>query len=216
MLAWREPLFDLLRCLPKLEEAEAEHVAAGVAAFCDESGFMVLKRADLLLLAAKGLVGLRRVEDARLLLEADDIYGRFAEGWLDGFDRLDSFGTLFPCFSRGVIVPGRWAGLQGGSMWILDMGRLVISEEELHEIMVFRSVQWLLEQMAVLWDEQLGEGVLGLRGLGSNAMRRLFAEVESGDRSEVVKFVEQVLRCEGAERAWQNCPDVMVLAGRCE
>ena len=82
--------------------------------------------------------------------------------------------------------------------------------------MVFRSVRWLLEQMAVLWDEQLGEGVLGLRGLGSNAMRRLFAEVESGDRSEVVKFVEQVLRCEGAERAWQNCPDVMVLPGRCE
>lgn len=101
MLAWREPLFDLLRSLPKLEEAEAEHVAAGVAAFCDESGFMVLKRADLLLLAAKGLVGLRRVEDARLLLEADDIYGVLRKvGWMDliGWIRL---ALCFPVFRVG-------------------------------------------------------------------------------------------------------------------
>lgn len=212
-MAWREPLFDLLQSIPKLEKAEAEHVAAGVAAFCEVSGFAMLKRADLLLLAAKGLAGVHRAEDAKLLLEADEVYGRFAERWLDGFDQLDSFGALFPCFSRGVIVPDCWAGLQGGVMWILDVGRLAVSEEELHEMMVFRSVRWLLEQMAVLWDENLGKGVLGLRGLGSDAMCKLFAEVELGDRSEVVCFVEQVLRSEGADRAWTHCPDVMILQG---
>ena len=66
-----------------------------------------------------------------------------------------------------MIAPGRWSGLQNQTMWILDLSRLMVSEEELHEIMVYRSMQLLLKQLVVLWDADRGRGVLGIRGIKS-------------------------------------------------
>lgn len=210
-MAWREPLVDVLHSVPGIRVEEADHIAAGVALFCSEQGFVVLKRADLLLLAAKGLSGLGRDKEAEELLVRDHVYGPYVRCWLGGFEQIDFFTSLFPFFSRGVIAPGRWSGLQNQTMWILDLSRLMVSEEELHEIMVYRSMQLLLKQLVVLWDADRGRGVLGIRGANSEGMQRLFGISTREGIGAVAAYVEDVLDRERDLRDWISRPDVMIL-----
>ena len=210
-MAWREPLVDVLHSVPGIRVEEADHIAAAVALFCSEQGFVVLKRADLLLLAAKGLSGLGRDKEAEELLVRDHVYGPYVRCWLGGFEQIDFFASLFPFFSRGVIAPGRWSGLQNQTMWILDLSRLMVSVEELHEIMVYRSMQLLLKQLVVLWDADRGRGVLGIRGIKSEGMQRLFGISTREGIGAVAAYVEDVLDRERDSRDWITRPDVMIL-----
>ena len=210
-MAWREPLLDILHSVPGICGQQADHIAAGVALFCAEQGFVVLKRADLLLLAAKGLSGIGRDKEAEELLLRDQIYGPYVRCWLGGFEQIDSFASLFPFFSRGVIMPGRWSGLQNQNMWILDLSRLMVLEEELHEIMVYRSIKLLLKQLVVLWDADRGRGVLGIRGIKSEGMQKLFDISQRAGIGTVVAYIEDVLNRERDSRDWTVRPDVMML-----
>ena len=210
-MAWHEPLLDVLHSVPSIRGEQADHIASGVALFCEEAGFIVLNRADLLLLAAKGLSGLGRDKDAEELLLRDQVYGPYFSCWLGGFEQIDSFVSLFPFFSRGVIAPGRWSGLQNQTMWIFDLSRLMVSEEELHEIMVYRSMQLLLKQFVVLWDADRGQGVLGIRGMKSEGMQRFFDILQHEGVGEVAAYVEDVLDRERDLRGWITRPDVMIL-----
>ena len=210
-MAWREPLLDILHSVPGIRGEQADHIAAGVALFCTELDFVVLKRADLLLLAAKGLSGLGYHKEAEELLLRDQIYGPYVSCWLGGFDQIDSFASLFPFFSRGVIMPGRWSGLQNQNMWILDLSRLMVLEEELHEIMVYRSIKLLLKKLVVLWDADCGRGVLGIRGIKSDGIQRLFDISQCEGIGVVVAYVEDVLNSERDLRDWTDRPDVMIL-----
>lgn len=210
-MAWHEPLLDVLQSVPDMCPEEANHIARGAAVFCVEAGFVVLKRADLLLLAAKGLSGLGRHTDAENLLMRDQDYGSFVRCWLGGFEQIDSFASLFPFFSRGVIAPGRWSGLQNQTMWILDLNRLMVAEKELHEMLVYRSMQLLLKELVVLWDVDCGRGVLGIRGHHSDVMRRLFEMPKSKDMGAMVAYIEHVLDREQSLRDWVTRPDVMML-----
>ncbi|MAW39788.1 MAG: hypothetical protein CMF27_02540 [Kiritimatiellaceae bacterium] len=210
-MAWHEPLLDVLHSVPGICPEDANHIARGVALFCAEAGFVVLKRADLLLLAAKGLSGLGRHTDAENILMHDQDYGPFVRCWLGGFEQIDSFASLFPFFSRGVVAPGRWSGLQNQTMWILDLNRLMVAEEELHEMLVYRSMQLLLERLVVLWDADCGRGVLGIRGHNSEVMQQLFEVPKSKDMAAVVAYVEDVLERARDSRDWITRPDVMML-----
>ena len=210
-MAWREPLLNALHSVPSINVEQADHIAVGVALFCAEQGFVVLKQADLLLLAAKGLSGLGRNKEAEELLLRDHVYGPYVRCWLGGFEQIDFFAPLFPFFSRGVIAPGRWSGLQDQTMWILDLSRLMVSEEELHEIMVYRSMHLLLKQLVVLWDSDRGRGVLGIRGVKSQGMQQLFGISKGEGIGAVVAYVEDVLDRECDSRDWITRPDVMIL-----
>ena len=77
-------------------------------------------------------------------------------------------------------------------MWILDLSRLMVSEEELHEIMVYRSMQLLLKQLVVLWDADRGRGVLGIRGIKSEGMQRL---LESRRVRELARWRHMLRMC---------------------
>ena len=210
-MAWREPLLDILNSVSGIRNEEANHIAAGVALFCSEVGYVVLKRADLLLLAAKGLSGLGRDKEAEELLLLDQVYGPYFRCWLGGFEQIDSFASLFPFFSRGVVAPGSWSGSQSQTMWILDLSRLMVSEEELHEIMVYRSMHLLLKQLVVLWDSDRGRGVLGIRGVKSQGMQQLFGISKGEGIGAVAAYVEDVLERERDSRDWITRPDVMIL-----
>ena len=96
-------------------------------------------------------------------------------------------------------------------MWILDLSRLMVSEEELHEIMVYRSMQLLLKQLVVLWDSDRGRGVLGIRGIKSEGMQRLFGISTREGIGAVAAYVEDVLDRERDSRDWITRPDVMIL-----
>ena len=77
--------------------------------------------------------------------------------------------------------------------------------------MVYRSMQLLLKQLVVLWDADRGRGVLGIRGIKSEGMQRLFGISTREGIGAVAAYVEDVLDRERNSRDWITRPDVMIL-----
>ena len=165
MEIWQSSLLDILQFIEGISLNEVEDISAGISMFFSENNLTAVKHTDLLLLVAKGLSGIGRLEEAKAILKNEDRYTHFTESWLSSFDYIDNFSSLFPFFSRGVVLPGNWSGLQEEFMWVLDLNRLVIAEQELHEMMVYQSIQVLLKQIIILWGSSSGKGVLAIRGL---------------------------------------------------
>jgi hypothetical protein len=97
-------------------------------------------------------------------------------------------------------------------MWTLDFGRLMLTDEERHEIMLYRSVRMLVEAMLVFWDATGGEGVLGLKNLSaltvSGRRERGQGNAASGELSD---YIGSLLRRHRSLRNWKACPSLLNL-----
>ena len=208
---WHEPVLDALKLVDNISDTEAQHISCGIALFCDENKFNYLKHSDILLLVAKGLFGLGRLHDAKTILRDDNYLRTFTESWSVCFQYIDNFGSLFPFFSRGVILPGEWSGLQNETMWVLDLNRLLVTAEELHEMMVYQSIQVLLRRMIFLWEHFSGKGVLAISGLMQWSMSILSDKDAKGGMDHIVVYMDAVLKKEAKIHGWKTHPDVIIL-----
>ena len=117
----------------------------------------------------------------------------------------------FLFFSRGVVLPGNWSGLQEECMWVLDFNRLVIAEEELHEMMVYQSIQVLLKQIIILWGSSSGKGVLAIRGLSCWSITKLLDTSNKEWSNNFLKYIEDVLDKEVKVYGWMDRPNIILL-----
>ena len=97
-------------------------------------------------------------------------------------------------------------------MWTLDLGRLVLSDSEKHEMLLYGSLRAMIENMVVFWDATGGEGVLGLKGLAS-------FNVESNPRQrqtftsadDLIEYMSNLFLQQKALRNWQAVPSLLNL-----
>ena len=97
-------------------------------------------------------------------------------------------------------------------MWTLDFSRLVLSDTEKHEMMLYRSIRAIIEKMVVFWDATQGEGILGLKGLDT-------MDVESGVRraqtlttdTDLLGYVADLFTREQEARGWGTVPVLLNL-----
>ena len=211
MEIWQSSLSEILKSIEGISFNEVEDISAGVSMFCIENDFTTLKHTDLLLLAAKGLSGIGRLKEAKAILKNEDSYTLYTESWLNSFDYIDNFGLLFPLFSRGVVLPGSWSGLQEKFMWVLDLKKLAIAEEELHEMMVYQSIQVLLKQIIILWGSSSGKGVLAIRGLSCWSLTKLLDTPNKEWSNYFIKYVEDVISKEVKVHGWMERPSIILL-----
>ena len=122
---------------------------------------------------AKGLSGIGRLEEATAILKTGIVTPTLQNPGFVFLIILIILVHYFLFFSRGVVLPGSWSWLQEEFMWALDLNRLAIAEEELHEMMVYQSIQVLLEQIIILWGSSSGKGVLAIRGLSCWSLTKL-------------------------------------------
>lgn len=165
--AWTEHLRDLFQSLGIFSGTLTDHVSASVATYCRHCHPHGLRHDDLVLLIARAFCSINEKELAERALDSVKPHALHKDRWLEILSELDCFPSLLPYFSLGIIRPAEWAGAQLDRMWILDLGRLVLSDAEKHEIMLYGSLRAMIENMAVFWDASGGEGVLGLKGLAS-------------------------------------------------
>ena len=208
---WQSSVSDILKSIEGISLNEVADISAGISMFCSENNITAVKHTDLLLLVAKGLSGIGRLEEAKAILKNEDSCIHFTESWLSSFDYIDNFSSLFPFFSRGVVLPGNWSGLQEECMWVLDLNRLVITEEELHEVMVYQSIQVLLKQIIILWGSSSGKGVLAIRGLSCWSLTKLLDTSNKEWSNNLIKYIEDVLDKEVKVYGWMERPNIILL-----
>ncbi|MBN2163013.1 MAG: hypothetical protein JXR25_00895 [Pontiellaceae bacterium] len=209
---WSDHLHGLLDELNLARGTEREHLVHSIAMYCRHFHPHGLQQSDLMLLIARALCAINDRASAAQVLRSVKPHARHVERWLEILSELHHFPSLLPYFSLGVIRPADWAGAELDRMWTLDLGRLVLSESEKHEMMLYRSLRTIVESMLVFWDATGGEGVLGLKGLAS-------FNVESGDGKrqtltgarDLLGYIERILRQQQDERGWTAVPETMNL-----
>lgn len=209
---WQEHLQDVFQSLEIPPGPVAGHVAASVALYCREFHPHGLQRADLVLLIARAFCAVSDRAAAERVLGSMQPHCRHVSRWLDILSELHHFPALLPYFSLGVIRPADWAGAQLDRMWTLDFGRLSLSAAERHEMMLYRSIRAIVENMFVFWDATSGEGVLGLKGLSS-------LNVEEGVRKkqtltaadDLLEYIADLFVQQQAARGWSSEPSLLNL-----
>lgn len=118
-------------------------------------------------------------------------------------------------FGSGMVKPSQWAVTGDRAMWVLDLKEMTIREDAPLELLFFKGMQIVIESMADVWDESLGEGVLGLRHICCTATRLLCASHDDAGVAELTAEIKGM--CAGKLdqlrdlRGWRTTPMVLNL-----
>ncbi len=210
--AWSGHLRGMLDSLGIQRGIVVDNLVAGVAMCCRQYHSRGIGQTDLALLLARAFCSINDRASAEKVLDSVKPHARHVERWLEILSELHQFPALLPFFSNGTIRPADWAGARLDRMWTLDLDCLVLAESERNEMMLYRSLRFLVDRMAVFWDATEGEGILGLKGLGSFNVeppgRRQFTMTTPGD---LIDYVAGLLSIQRTERGWRTVPTVMNL-----
>ena len=210
--AWTEHLRDIFQSLDIPSGTLTDNVSKSVAMYCRRSYPHGLRHDDLVLLIARAFCSINERALAERALDSVKPHARNKSRWLEILSELQGFPSLLPYFSLGIIRPADWAGAQLDRMWILDLGRLRLSDAERHEMLLYSSLRALIESMAVFWDATDGEGLLGLKGLAlfnvesSSRQRPSFT---SGD--DLLGYIGNLFLQQRELRNWQAIPSLLNL-----
>jgi hypothetical protein len=210
--AWTEHLRDIFQSLDIPSGILTDNVSTSVAMYCRHSHPCGLRHDDLVLLIARAFCSINERALAERALGSVQPHARHIGRWLEIISELHSFPSLLPFFSLGIIRPADWAGAQLDRMWTLDLGRLVLSDSEKHEMMLYGSLRAMIENMVVFWDASGGEGVLALKGLAS-------FNVESNPRQrqtftsadDLIEYISNLFLQQKELRNWQAVPSLLNL-----
>lgn len=208
---WKDEIFEILDASGLVAEDLAEHIAIGASTFCVSNNIRYVKRSDLTFLAARGLFSLDLLDESLTLLQKDSYFQKKSTSWIDNFGYVEQFSELFPFFSRGIIYPDKWAGLNDGIMWVLDFEQLEINESEFHEIMIYRSLHTLLNLMIPMWKITHGKGAIGLRGLQINLLKKLFPSKKFSHADDLVVFTNDIVQQKKEEYNWKYSPEIIII-----
>ena len=210
--AWTEHLRDIFQSLGIFSGTLTDHVSASVATYCRHSHPHGLRHDDLVLLIARAFCSINEKDLAERALDSVKPHALHKDRWLEILSELDCFPSLLPYFSLGIIRPADWAGAQLDRMWILDLGRLVLSDAEKHEMMLYGSLRAMIENMVVFWDASGGEGVLGLKGLASfnvESNSRQRQTITSAD--DLLGYISNLFLQQKKLRNWSAIPALLNL-----
>lgn len=209
---WAEHLRDMFQVLAIPPGTLADNLVASVAIYCRKFHPQGLQSSELKLLIARAFCSVGDRAAAGRVLESNEAHRRHASRWLDILSELHHFPELLPYFSQGVIRPADWAGAQIDRMWTLDFGRLYFAEAEKHEIVLYRSLRALLENILVFWDATGGEGVLGLKNLSALKLAEEDDQKQPLNAPEEwLEYMADVLVQQIEKRGWHTTPSVLNL-----
>ena len=210
--AWTIHLQEIFHSLDIPSGTMADNVSASVAMYCRQFHPQGVQRSDLVLLIARAFCAVNDRGAAERALNSMQPHNRHVSRWLEILSELHHFPALLPYFSLGVIRPADWAGAQLDRMWTLDFDRLVLADDEKHEMMLYRSIRAIIENMFVFWDASCGEGMLGLKGLPS-------LNVDAGSRRQetltatdnLLEYITDLLFQQRDPRGWRAVPSLLNL-----
>jgi hypothetical protein len=191
----------------------AAEIAGGVAAYCVELAQedAALPSDYLAALVARALSGAGE-ENAARQFAARRLSGDPDQDVLDGVRRLRGLSpVLWNVFRSGLIRPSRWLVGGGGVTWVLDLSRLRPAESDSLDLAFSQGVRALLHAVAPIWDEEGGEGVLGLRWWPNPRPRARQHAVRSRREAtlDLRRFCQDVLQRLKSRRGWAAVPRVI-------
>ncbi len=210
--AWSAHVRDVFQTLGIPAGTVADNLVASLSMYCQKFHPGGLQSRDLNLLVARAFCAVGDRAAATHVLESMEPHRRHVSRWLEILSELHHFPQLLPYFSLGIIRPADWAGAQLDRMWTLDFGRLVLTDAERHEMMLYRTLRTLLEKMFVFWDATDGEGILGLKNLAVLNVEEGGAKMQTLTAADdLLGYMADLFRQQAAARSWKTTPSLLNL-----
>lgn len=210
--AWSAHLQEVFLSLDIPSGTLADHLVASIAMYCRTFHPHGLQSTDLKLLIARAFCAVGERKAAGQVLESMEPHRRHVSRWLEVLSELHHFPALLPYFSLSIIRPADWAGAQLDRMWTLDFDRLVLSDSERHEMMLYRSIRAMVESMFVFWDTTAGEGVLGLKGLSSLNVEGISSGRQTLTATDdLLEYIADLFLQQKETRGWRSVPSLLNL-----
>jgi hypothetical protein len=127
------------------------------------------------------------------------------DSWLEVLSLEYPFPELYPLFSTRILRPRRLTS--AGALWILDFGKIQLTDADCHELILFQTVRVLTEKVSNVWNGTNGGGTLGIKGMFRLTKR--FRERRISPR--LLNHIRDVLGCCAQKKGWSRTPSVLCL-----
>lgn len=170
----------------------------------------------LLLLIGRALWSVGEEKTARRLLEiqsrALNLPAAFVEAvWAPDVSMVHWHILL----STRAVRTSSLTGALKGTLWVLDLERMVLPDQTSLELLALTVVQTVIDRMAALWDHCQGHGLLGLRHANTVAAGMLSCSRHSAKSlalaADIRAQVRQRLQTLKTDRGWDEIPQVIML-----
>jgi len=199
---WSGTVQQLFQTLEINDRASAPDITESLAVFCQQHDCIPGHTLSLLMARSFCITG--DTEAAGRILRHDRAHGPHAESWLEVLSAGYPFPELYPLFSSRALHPQNLAS--AGTLWVLDLDKVHLTEADRHELILFQTVRVLTEQVSNVWKKSDGQGTLGVKGLA-----RLTRFVRSGHISrQLPGHIRDVLALRAQKNGWANVPDVLL------
>ncbi|MBM4152779.1 MAG: hypothetical protein FJ220_04565 [Kiritimatiellaceae bacterium] len=203
---WAGHVQQLFHALALEDSWLAQEVAQSVAVFCQQQPYV--PRHILSVLLARSFYVLGDEETAIRLLKHDAVHRVNFEAWLDILSVDVPFSTLYPFLSSRVLHPQHLTSV--GTLWIVDLNAIRVTDADRHELIVFQTIRTLIEQISVVWKKSGGRGTLGIKGLYRWVP-------DPHDRKGINPYsthIRDVLSQRAITNGWKYRPDVIFLGSQ--
>ena len=118
-------------------------------------------------------------------------------------------------FGANLVEPQEWEFNGDKAIWVLDLRRMTVCQDDLIELVFFNSLSVVIESIADVWDKRDGDGVLALKHvcqtaellLGKNAKKKQLNSMAD----EIVDLCTNKLDSIGKTKNWPRTPHVVNL-----
>ncbi len=201
---------------PGAGTARRQAAAEAVAAYLRQEGRTAVATEHLLLLTARALWAVGEEHAARRLVHAGGQPLGFSRHYADAACAAGiTADDWAPFFASRAVRPAEFPSLGGGTLWILDMARLLPGQTAGLELAALRAMQAALTRLAHVWDGARGNGLLGLSRLRQAAGLILDAPPASRKArrlaAELARHCWACLEILKTRRGWTHQPGLISL-----
>jgi hypothetical protein len=190
------------------DRGEAVEISEGLAAFCEQHPHVTQQTLSLLM--ARSFCATGNCDAAVCVLQADHTHCRYAEPWVEALSAKYPFPELYPLFNTRVLRPLRLATAGSRAVWVLDLGKVHLSEADRHEMILLKTLRTLTEKVSNVWEKADGQGTLVIKGLSrlTNLVQLSSAEMRP---SQITGYLQNVLRRRSERSGWGSVPSILLL-----
>jgi hypothetical protein len=181
----------------------AADISESLAVFCQNNTH--ISRYALSLLIARSFCITGDTDAAARILHHDRAHRLYTNSWLEVLSLEYPFPELYPLFSTRLLRPRRLTS--AGALWILDFGKIQLTDADCHELILFQTVRVLTEKVSNVWNGTNGGGTLGIKGMFRLTKR--FRERRISPR--LLNHIRDVLGCCAQKKGWSRTPSVLCL-----
>jgi len=200
---WSGYVQHLFQTLEINDRAAAPDITESLAVFCQQNTRM--PEHTLSLLMARSFCATGDAEAAGRILRHDRSHRPHAESWLEVLSSEYPFPELYPLFSSRALRPQNLTS--AGSVWVLDLDKIRLTDADRHELILFQTVRVLTEKVSSVWKKSSGQGTLGIKGL---ARLTKFVRGRQPAR-QLTGHIHDVLALRAQKNGWSAAPSVLLV-----